>query len=127
MINISKLLKSFSFAFRGIAETFQSEQNFRFHLFCIPPVVVLGIYLSLSMLEWGIIILSIFLVLAAELFNTALEKLSDKAVSGRTDRIIKSVKDISAGAVFIAALNALIIAVLFLFYPLAVKIIHIFK
>ncbi len=122
IINFKKLGSSFVFAFKGIFITAKLEQNFRFHLIIIIPVLIAGFYLMIKPLEWGLIIISIFFVLACELFNTALEKLCDESGGGKHSKKIGVIKDISAGAVLLAAINAVIIGVIFLLIPLVKKI-----
>lgn len=117
-----RLFRSFGFAFAGIWSAVKSERNFRIHIIAMCAVIVLGVYLELPALSWGMIIFSIGLVLAAELFNTAIERLGDNAEGGVINDRLKKVKDISAGAVLISALTALAIGILFLFIPFVQKI-----
>ena len=63
-------------------------------------------------------ILCIAFVLTAELFNTALERLGDELSGGRYNHLVGRAKDISAAAVFVAALAALVVGVIFLIIPL---------
>jgi diacylglycerol kinase len=84
--------------------------------------IAIGIYLKLSLAAWGFIVFSIGFVLVAELFNTAIERLCDETANGKQKQLIKNSKDISAAAVLIAALTALIIGVLFLLIPFVQKI-----
>ena len=121
IINFRKLAFSFSFAFKGLLHTARLEQNFRFHLIAIIPAVIVSFYLSIGPVEWGLIIISIFFVLVSEMFNTALEKLCDEQSGGKKSGKIGIIKDISAGAVLLSALNALIIGVIFLAVPLVNK------
>lgn len=72
-------------------------------------VFILGCLVDLSGLEWAIISLTVFLVLVAELFNTALERVIDLIVGDRYHPLAKTAKDVAAGAVFLAAVNAVII------------------
>ena len=121
-INLKKMRLSLLHAFSGIFKTVLLEQNFRFHLIFIILVLITGFYLGISSLEWGFVILSIFFVLVSELFNTALERLCDRYGGGKKSKKIAIIKDISAGAVLLAALNAVIIGVIFLLIPLVKKL-----
>jgi diacylglycerol kinase (ATP) len=89
-----RFFKSFFYAFRGIVITLKSERNFRIHIVAMVLAVALGFYLGLSPVEWGFIIFAIGFVLVSELFNTALERLSDKVAGGQNDSMISKVKDI---------------------------------
>jgi diacylglycerol kinase len=121
-IPMGKFLKSFAYAFRGIFTTIKSERNFKIQMVALVLVIALGFYLGLSAVEWGFVIVAIGFVLVSELFNTALERLSDKVAGGQRDRAIGTVKDISAGAVLVSALTALVIGIIFLFIPLGEKL-----
>jgi diacylglycerol kinase (ATP) len=68
-------IMSFKFAFKGIAEFFQTEHNAMIHLIISLAVIGMGMWLSISKLEWIIIICLIGIVFMAELFNTAIERL----------------------------------------------------
>lgn len=114
-----RFVKGFVYAFAGIFVTFQAERNFRIH------VVALGLYLGLSFMAWGFITFAIGLVLSAELFNTAIERLGDEAANGERNQMVRKAKDISAGAVLITAFTALTIGILFLFIPLVHRILAI--
>lgn len=112
---MNKLLQSFGYAFKGLAYAFRSQLNFKLHCVATALVVALGLYVQLSVAEWLWISLAIALVLAAELFNTAIEVLVDLVSPTWNDKAGK-VKDVAAGAVLLIALLALAIG-LFIFVP----------
>jgi diacylglycerol kinase (ATP) len=101
-------LKSVRFSLRGIWVLISTEASIKVQLFIALVAVVLGIYFNISITEWLIQSLMIAIVLVAESLNTGIEKLSD-FVQSEYDEKIKLVKDISAGAVGIAAIFALLI------------------
>ncbi|MFZ4523070.1 MAG: diacylglycerol kinase family protein [Bacteroidales bacterium] len=113
--NPQKLIKGFGFAFNGLKIVFSSEQNFRIHLVAATLAVITGIFVHLSEIEWCIIVTSIFLVFAMEIMNTAIEKLVD-LVSPGFHRQAGIVKDISAAAVLVTAMAAVITG-LIIFLP----------
>jgi diacylglycerol kinase len=117
-----RFFRSFAFALNGIRAAFKSEQSFRIHTLATVVAIALGFYLGLSATSWGFVIFAVGFVLAAELFNTALERLGDEAADGDQKLLVKHAKDIAAAAVLIAALTAIVIGVLFLLVPLAQKI-----
>jgi diacylglycerol kinase len=80
-------------------------------------VIAMGLYLKLSTISWGLVILSIGFVMTAELFNTAVERLGDDAANGSQKQMVKNAKNISAAAVLISALTALLIGILLLLIP----------
>lgn len=106
-----KLMQSFRHAGNGIIEAFLSQRNFRIHCVAVGAVSIAGIMLHIKPVEWIAIIFCFGFVLAAELFNTALESLCDKLHPER-DPWIGKVKDLGAAAVLIASITALAVGVL---------------
>ena len=78
-------------------------------------VIIAGIVLGITRTEWIMVVMCIGTVIAAELFNTAIEKLVD-SVSPERHPVAGQVKDIAAGAVLICAVAAAIIG-LIIFIP----------
>ena len=118
---LNRFIKSFGYGFKGIQKAFKTEQNLVIHFVIVIVVVLTGIYLNISTISWGLITFSIFFVVSSELMNTSIEKLSDIVSEGEANQKIAAVKDIAAGAVLMAAINALIIGFLFLLIPLYYK------
>ena len=101
-------LKSFKYAWEGIVSFFRWEHNAQIHLAITFFVLVLSVTLGLTKWEAIAVVFSIAFVWIAEMFNTAIEKSID-FVSTEVHPQIKLVKDISAGAVLIAAITAIIV------------------
>jgi len=110
-------LKSVRCALDGLFSALKTERNLRLHVIALLIAVATGLYLELSVMKWGIIILVIGFVLVAELFNTAIERLGDEAADGKQKELIKKAKDIAAAGVLLSAITAFIIGVLFLVIP----------
>ena len=108
-------LRSFVYAIAGLKIFFQTEHNSWIHLFAACLAVILGKLIHLNNYEWCLVITAIGLVLVAEIFNTAIESLTD-LVSPGYNEMAKKVKDLSAAAVLVAAISALCIG-LFVFWP----------
>ena len=100
--------KSFKYAWEGIVSFFRWEHNAQIHLAITFLVLVLSVTLGLTRWEAIAVVFSIAFVWIAEMFNTAIEKSID-FVSTEDHQQIKLVKDISAGAVLIAAITAVIV------------------
>lgn len=115
------MLKSFGHAIRGLKVVAGSELNFRIHLLAAMVVVVFGIILQLTTLEWSIVVISMLAVLSMECMNTAIERLVDFVSPGFHEQA-GMVKDISAAAVLLTAIGAAV-AGSFVFLP---RIIHLF-
>jgi len=112
---LSSFLKGFVYAWRGIAAG-ASGRNFRVMLAAAVIMIVLGYFLNISRMEWGLVILATGLVLSLELLNTAGEKLVD-ILSPDHDPRYGLVKDILAGAVLVTALAAAVVGLL-VFWPI---------
>ena len=113
--SLNTFFGSFLPAFKGIGIAFKSERNLRLHLIAVVFVTIISFALGISITEWLIILVLFALVISMELINTAIEKLSDVVQPEKDDRI-GIIKDISAGAVLLSAIIALIIGFL-IFIP----------
>lgn len=112
---MSKFIRGFGFAGKGLYYAFRTQVNFRFHCAAALIVVFLGWYFNLNQTEWLWILLSIALVLVLELINTAIEALVD-LVSPDYHQKAGIAKDTAAAAVLISALLAALIG-LIIFIP----------
>lgn len=110
---------SFVYAFRGIAVSIVDGRNIKVHMLAAVVAVSAGFYFQLNHTEWAILILTIASVIAAELFNTAIEKVVD-LISPDHQPLAGFAKDAAAGAVLVFAIASLFVAI-FLFGP---KIFH---
>lgn len=113
--DFKKQLRSFGYAWKGIRCCIGKEQNLSFHLIATVVTVIAGFLLEITRIDWMIVILCIGVVIAAELFNSAIEKLVD-LVSPERHPIAGQVKDIAARAVLVCAATAAIIG-LIVFIP----------
>jgi diacylglycerol kinase (ATP) len=101
-------VRSFRYAFHGIAIMLRSQQNAWIHATATIAVLIAGVLLDISRAEWCWIVLAIVAVWTAEALNTALEFLTDVA-SPEFHPIAGQAKDVAAGAVLIAAMGASLI------------------
>lgn len=108
-----KFLHSFGHAAHGVAAFFRSERNARVHLLAAVAVLIAGWTLRIDRWEWAAMGLAIGPVFAAELLNTAVERLCDVVMPERDPRI-KTIKDLAAAGVLMAALSALAVGLLVL-------------
>ena len=116
---IKKHLKSYTYAFRGIWMAFRHESNMAVHLLAGIVVVSINFFLNVDRSTWLITLMLIGVVWAAEIFNTAVEKLCDR-VTKEHDALIGRVKDLAAGAVLILCIIAVACAVI-VYYPYLVE------
>ena len=119
---VKRRIKSLSYVFNGLKILIKEEHNFRIHTGVALGAVIIGFLLQISSFEWMVLLLSMSLVLSMEAINTVLENLADYISPGYNE-FIKKVKDVSAAAVFISALFAVMIG-LIIFIP---KIIDVFS
>jgi diacylglycerol kinase len=110
---------TFIHAANGIRQAFKTEMNFRIHLGATILVIVTGVVVEISTVEWLFVIGCCMFVLTLELLNTAIENLCD-IVTEEYHPVIKIIKDIAAGAVLIGAIGSALTG-LIVFLP---KIIH---
>ena len=108
MNELHKRLKSFTYAWKGVCSFLSKEHNAWIHCAAIIAVTIAGIRFEITRTEWLVILLCFAMVLAAEAFNTAIERLVN-LVSPDYHPIAGDVKDIAAGAVLICAIFAALI------------------
>lgn len=122
MIRFKRLIKSFQYAIKGFIKTFKEEQNIRLQAIIGGVAIIMGVYFSISRLEWAFIIFVIGLVMLMELANSAVERIAD-VLKPRLNSYVKEIKDITAAAVMLASIVAVIIG-LIIFWPYFIKIIN---
>jgi diacylglycerol kinase (ATP) len=105
------LIESFNYAFEGIIHVLRTQRNMRIHFLAAVVVLIAGLATNVSRLELIALLLAIAFVLIAEMLNTALEGAIDVATTS-FDPMAKLAKDIAAGAVLIATINAVAIGYL---------------
>ncbi len=105
------LRDSFVYAMRGIMVAIAGGRNMKIHLLAAILAVITAWFLGINRLEWAMITISIFMVLAAETLNTAVEKTVD-LVTRDYHPLAKQAKNLAAGAVLLTAINAVIIGLL---------------
>ena len=114
-LKTKNLINSFKYAIEGFISSFKTERNMIIHILAMILVVILGMYLKLSFIEWCLIVMSIALVIGSELFNTAIETIVDM-ISPEKNPKAKLAKDISAAAVLAFAIGAAIVGII-IFVP----------
>ena len=108
-------IKSFNYAVAGMRWAFGRHVNYRIHAALSILVIVTGVYFNLMRLDWLLLIITIALGFVIETINTAIEATLDAVDKTKRDDI-KVAKDVSAAAMLIYSIGAIIIA-LIIFYP----------
>ena len=110
----NRFIESFNAAIEGFIYVLKTQRNMRIHYLASVMIILLGIWLNLGVTELMILCVTITIVLVAEMANTALEHLVD-IVKTEFHPLAKIIKDVAAGSVLIASVNAIIIGyILFL-------------
>ena len=105
------IVESFNFAIEGIIHVLRTQRNMRIHFAVAVAVLIAALVFDISRLELIALLIAISFVLIAEMVNTAIEGAVDVA-STSFDPMAKLAKDIGAGAVLIAAINAIAVGYL---------------
>ena len=117
------IFQSFKSAWEGLWFVFKTERNMKLHCLMAAMAIICSLAFKISEIEFIFVIFSIALVFIAEAANTAFELLLDFIHGDKFHPDVKLLKDILAGGVFIAALNAFVIG-LIIFIP---RIFHVVK
>ena len=102
-------LEGFRYALEGIIAVVRTQRHMRFHFFSVVLVLLMGFLFRLDKREMLVLLFTISLVLIAEMFNSAIEATVD-LVTEEYHPKAKFAKDIAAGAVLVATLNAVVVA-----------------
>ena len=113
--SIRARIQSFKYAFRGIWLMVKGEHNFYIHITAAAAVINAGFWFEVSRADWLWLVLAIGMVMTAEGFNSAIEKLVDLKQPEQDPKAGK-IKDLAAGSVLLAAITAAIIGGL-VFWP----------
>jgi len=113
------LKQSFHFALKGIKNVFVMERNMKLHAMAAFLAIITGCYFGISRIEWGLLIITIFVVIIAEAINTAIERVVDM-ITSNYHPLAELAKNAAAGAVLISAVNAVVMAII-IFSPYILK------
>lgn len=111
-----ELIASLEFAVTGLLTVFKEERNMKKHLVSAVLVVLAGLIFQVSVTEWLFLLLSISLVIAFEIVNSAIENVVDLASDYHFSMLAKNAKDMAAGAVLFVSGFALLTG-LIIFVP----------
>ncbi len=110
------VISSLEFALTGIFTAFKEEKNMRSHVLSAVAAIIAGLIFRISATEWLFLLLSIFLVIAFEIMNSAVENVVDLASDYHFSMRAKNAKDMAAGAVLVVSGFAVITG-LIIFLP----------
>ncbi|MBO8203753.1 diacylglycerol kinase family protein [Prochlorococcus marinus] len=112
----SNVLISFKYAFSGISYVLKTSRNFKIQLIFAFTSLFIGFLLQICLSNYVILVATIMSVLILEILNTSIESIVDLVVKKEFSSFAKISKDTSAGAVLLASINSVIIA-LYIFVP----------
>lgn len=119
---MKSLIKSFGYAFKGIASCIVKERNLRIHL-CFLTYMFYFLtardFFEVSKTQFAILIAVSALVISLELVNTGIESAVDLATNGKIMPLAKLAKDAAAGAVLVSAIGAVAVGLVILYQPAA--------
>lgn len=107
-MKVKKILDSFNYAIEGIIYAVRTQRNMRIHMITALMVLTACFFYDLSKLEILVITITITMVIASEMFNTAIECAID-ATTNYYHPLAKLAKNAGAGAVLITAINAVVV------------------
>ena len=115
---MASFIAAFTYAWRGLVVAFRNEPNLRIELGLGVLAVLIAWFARVAV--WPVVLVSL-VVLSAEVINSAIERLVDLVTRERSP-LARDIKDISAGAVLLTAIGAVIFALVYLLPPLLVRI-----
>ena len=119
-MSFKRFLNSIKYSLEGLSYGYRNEQSLILHGFCTILAVILGLIFHITFWEWAVIIISLVIVLAVELLNTAIEATVD-LITKEIHPLAKIAKDCGSAAAFVSSLVAVIIG-LFVFVPYIIKV-----
>lgn len=113
--------RKFLYAFRGIGSSLREESSLVVHFICTAVVFILGgiLHKGMHYYDWIILVISMFVLMAGELINTAIENLTDM-VSFKFSYNAKKIKDVAAAAMLILSIMSIIVSLMVLIRALLV-------
>lgn len=116
-MNLKGLTDSFNYAINGLVYAVRTQRNMKIHFITSLFIIIASLLFSIPKTEVILVVISIGLVIAAELFNTAIECAVD-ATTNHYHPLIKVCKNTAAAAVLVTALNAVVVGILVFWNPL---------
>lgn len=119
---LKRFVKSFGYSIEGLKYAYKYEQSMFIHLTMLCFVIIFGLILRISLMEWIICIILCGLVIATELINTSIEAVVDLTCP-KIHPLAKIAKDTASAAVFVFAITAAISG-LIIFVPKIITLIN---
>lgn len=117
-MKFKRLVDSFNHAINGVIDTARSEKNMRIHIIAAIIVLIACCFFNITKTEFLILVVTICVVIAAELLNTAIETVIDMTTN-YYHPLAKKAKNAAAGGVFVTAVGAIIVGYIIFWDKLA--------
>lgn len=111
-----RFFKSFKYAFRGIVYCINNERNMRIHTAAALYVFAFSHFFEITRTGYAVLLLTFALVMAAELFNTVAEEITDM-IAASYHPVARIIKDLAAGGVLMCALFAVGVGICLFWQP----------
>jgi len=125
-MKVRRLIDSLNYAFEGIIYALKTQRNMKIHFLVAIIILVASLFFDLTRIEILILLLTISIVIVAEMINTSIESTID-LITDKYHIFAKIAKNVAAGAVLIAAINSIIVAYLLFFHrinPYTIRVLH---
>lgn len=116
------LIKSFGHALEGLSHAIKQNRNLKIHFFVALIVVLVSLFFHVTAFEMSVLGVTILLVIASEMINTAIEEMVN-LITSEHRREAKVAKDVAAGMVLVASVGSVIIGFL-IFTPYILKLFY---
>lgn len=113
-MKLRKITDSFNNAIAGIIYTVKTQRNMKIHMVAAILILIFSLFFDFSRVELLILFLTITLVIVMEMVNTAVESAVDM-IANYYHPLAKIAKNVAAGAVLVAALNAIVVGYMLFF------------
>lgn len=107
-MKVRKLVDSFNYAINGILDTLRTQRNMKIHFAATVFVLIACLFFDISKIEFLVLAITISMVIAAEIINTAIESVVD-LTANYYHPLAKTAKNAAAGAVLVTAVNAIVV------------------
>mgnify|MGYP005808181209 FL=1 len=111
-----RFFKSFKYAFRGIVYCINNERNMRIHTAAALYVFAFSHFFEITRTGYAVLLLTFALVMAAEMFNTVAEEITDM-IAASYHPVARIIKDLAAGGVLVCALFAVGVGICLFWQP----------
>lgn len=116
------LIKSFGYSLEGLSHAIKQNRNLKIHFFAALIVVLVSLFFHVTAFEMSVLGVTILLVIASEMINTAIEEMVN-LITSEHRREAKSAKDVAAGMVLVASIGSVIIGFL-IFTPYILRLFY---